>query len=109
MRVNKLRKIWLAAHKAGSRELRGSGIQRERENSEGLAVGEGPPLVSGKTINFPGTHGKQVFGEPCGKCGGKFVNVICPTHWPIEVVALGCSMCGSIIQYVDNLLLLEVK
>lgn len=47
--------------------------------------------------------------EPCGKCGCIFVSVVTPKYWPIDSVALCCALCGSVVDYVDNLLLITVK
>ena len=56
------------------------------------------------------THGGRTADTPpCGKCGCEFINVVCPVHWPIESVALCCAKCGSVVDYIDGLLLLTVK
>jgi hypothetical protein len=47
--------------------------------------------------------------EPCGKCGCCFVSVTAPRHWPVGTVALTCFACGSVVDYIDGLLLLNVK
>jgi len=56
------------------------------------------------------THGGRVADTaPCGKCGCEFVNVGCPKIWPIGTVVLTCSMCGSVVDYVDGLLIMTVQ
>lgn len=67
-----------------------------------------PPRVT-ITSRARVTHGGHADTEPCGKCGCEFVNVGCPKHWPVETVALTCAKCGSVVEYVDGLLLITVK
>ncbi len=40
----------------------------------------------------------------CGWCGSDLcLSIVCPTYWPIDSVGLGCSYCGAIIDYRDEL------
>lgn len=60
------------------------------------------------------TYGRVTYGGyssetlPCGKCGCRFLNVGCPKIWPIGTVVLTCAMCGSVVEYVDGLLIMNV-
>lgn len=68
------------------------------------------PIVEGTYAGPRLTHGGRIAEtSPCGKCGCEFINVVCPVHWPIESVALCCATCGSVVEYIDGLLLLSVK
>lgn len=54
--------------------------------------------------------GKQFLGLPaCGKCGCEFVNVGCPKVWPISTIVLTCAKCGSVVTYMDGLLIMSVE
>ncbi len=37
------------------------------------------------------------------------MNVVCPIQWPIDHVALVCSYCGSVIEYLGNLIQFTFK
>jgi hypothetical protein len=78
-------------------------------NSDESFFGVFPRVTARRVHDFVGTNGIKGLGEPCGRCGGCFLNVVCPVHWPIETIALVCFTCGSTMDYVDNLLMLEVK
>lgn len=45
----------------------------------------------------------------CGKCQCMFQHVVSPQYWPIDTVALTCWGCGSVVAYVDNLLLFSPR
>ena len=47
--------------------------------------------------------------ELCGKCSSSAWKVTCPKYFPIDCVAITCMACGSVICYVDNLLILTLK
>jgi hypothetical protein len=56
--------------------------------------------------------GGPLFGRSvpaCGKCGYLTYKTVCPVSWPIDTVALTCHACGSVIEYVDGLLVLSFK
>jgi hypothetical protein len=90
----------------GFSELRSDGAQREDECA---FLGEFPEVRS--VTRIYSTHGGYLTGatSACGKCGCEFINVVCPQRWPINTVALACAKCGSIVEYIDGLMLMEVK
>jgi len=66
-----------------------------------------PPRVVA-TTDLPGAA-TGVPHAPCGRCGCAFVSVVCPNHFPVEVVALVCFACGRSIAFVDGVLLITVR
>lgn len=107
MHEHELREDGMAASATGSVERGGNGHQRYLNDERDQFPAAAPPRV--RQASIPITHGALHAGEPCGKCGCTFVNVCCPRIWPIGTIALTCSKCGSIVEYVDGLLLMTIQ
>ena len=91
------------AIETGPRELRSD------EDPLRCAPGDFPEVRIHTRTDFRFSHGCRADTPPCGKCGCEFVNVGGPKSWPIDTVALTFAKCGSVVDYVDGLLLMTVK
>jgi hypothetical protein len=112
MHDKKLRAVPLATSQAGHGNGRGSGRAARLEdfrddNSELVFSGNAPRIEIRVPVRATyGGHSSET--PPCGKCGCEFLNVGCPKIWPIGTVVLTCAMCGSVVDYVDGLLIMTV-
>lgn len=79
------------------------------DDRDQFAVDAAPRVRAREQVRLTyGGYSANGFYPPCGKCGCEFLNVACPRSWPIGTVALTCAKCGSIVEYVDGLLIMTV-
>ena len=45
----------------------------------------------------------------CGKCLCEVTVIVSPKCWPIETIALVCALCGSVVEYMDQMLIFAPK
>lgn len=113
MHNKKLRAVSVATAEAGHGNGRSSGRAprlsdfRDSADPELVFAGDAPRIEI--RVPIRATYGGySAETPPCGKCGCEFLNVGCPKMWPIGTVVLTCAMCGSVVDYVDGLLIMTV-
>jgi hypothetical protein len=95
----------MATHQAGPSKLRGNGPGEE----DSLYSAQGIPEYRVNSRLLRPWEGIKEAPCSCSKCGGNWVVKACPQYWPIDSIALVCFYCGSVIDYVDGLLILEIR
>jgi len=108
----KLQAEQVATSAAGHGELRSGRVSGKRlrdysDQPRQIFVTDSPGFKL-HTIGRSTYGGRAPETPPCGKCGCEFVNVGCPKIWPIGTVVLTCSKCGSVVDYIDGLLIMSV-